>query len=181
MNELRALVERREKGEKLPLRDKRPTLEILRQYLALKEEDLEAALKIQKQLGKKAGPVGQILLSMGVIEPEAITRVLCLQYGVLMVDLRRFQSVPEVMHKVPIDVARKHRAVPIAFLGGTLFLAVENPFEFAEREYFAFLTKAKIELVMASAAQISQWLAEYGVVRSMQQGAQESVSYAHLT
>ncbi|MCX7896956.1 MAG: hypothetical protein N2441_03695, partial [Rhodocyclaceae bacterium] len=173
LNELRTLVERRKKGERLPQRDKRRILEILRHYMMLREEDIEIALKIQKQLSKKGMPIGKILLSMGFVKPETIVRVLCLQYGVLMVDLKRFQSVPEVMQKVPIDVARKHRAVPIAFLGGTLFLAVENPFEFAEREYFAFLTKAKIELVMATAAQISQWLADYGVVRSMHQGTQE--------
>lgn len=173
LNELRAIVERREKGERLPPRDTRPTLEILRQYLGLRDEDIEAALKVQKQIGKKAGPIGQVLLSMGVIEAEHITRVLCLQYGVLMVDLKRFQILPEVMRKVPIEVSRKHRAVPIALLGGTLFLAVENPFDFAEREYFAFLAKSKVELVMTAATQISQWLAEYGTVRSVRQGAQE--------
>lgn len=173
LNELRGIVERREKGERLPARDTRPTLEILRQYVGLREEDIEAALKVQKQLGKKGGPIGQILLSMGAIEAEQITRVLCLQYGVLMVDLRHFQVVPDVMNRVTIDVARKHRAIPVALINGTLFLAVDNPFDFAEREYFGFLVKAKVELVMAAATQISQWLAEYGTVRSMRQGALE--------
>jgi type II secretory ATPase GspE/PulE/Tfp pilus assembly ATPase PilB-like protein len=178
LDELHALVARRAKGERLPARDTRQMLEILREYVALTDKDIDSALKIQKQIGKKLGPIGKILLSMGVVDAEYITRVLCMQYGVLMVNLQRFQTPPDVMKLISLDVARKHRAAPVAALEGTLFLAVENPFGFEQREYFGFLTKLKVELVMAPAAQISQRLAEYGQVRSVKQGDQEFRSLA---
>jgi len=155
LDELRALVDRRARGERVPARDTRQMLEILKEHVALSDLDIETALKIQKQLGKKHGPIGKVLQSMGVVDAECITRVLCLQYGIVMVNLQRFQTPPEVMKLVSLDVARKHQAVPIALLDGVIFLAVENPFGFDQREYFGFLTKHKVELVMAAPAQIA--------------------------
>ena len=178
LDELRVLVDRRSQGERLPVRDTRQMLEILKHHIALPEQDVENALKIQKKLGKKEGPIGKILQTMGVVDEESVTRVLCMQYGVLMVNLQRFQTPPEVMKLVSLDVARKHQAVPVAVLDGVLFLAVENPFGFDQREYFGFLTKRKVELVMASVAQITLRLAEYGQVRSVRQGDSEFRSLA---
>ncbi|MCX8086780.1 MAG: ATPase, T2SS/T4P/T4SS family [Rhodocyclaceae bacterium] len=173
LDELRRIMAARARGERLPERDKRQMVELLKHYVDLDEKDIANAIKIQASLGKKREPIGKILLMMGVIDEEYITRALCLQYGVLMVNLQRFQIPPEVIKLIPLDVARKHRAVPVAMLEGVLFLAVENPFSFNEREYFAFLTKRKIELVMASTGQITHRLAEYGQVQSVKQGAQE--------
>ncbi|MCX8016599.1 MAG: GspE/PulE family protein [Rhodocyclaceae bacterium] len=170
---LRRIMGARARGVRLPERDKRQMVEILQHYLTLSDEDVATAIKIQASHGKKREPIGKILLSMGVIDEEYITRALCLQYGILMVNLQRFQIPPEVIKMVPLDVARKHRAVPVAMLEGLLFLAVENPFSFDQREYFAFLTKRKIELVMATTGQITHRLAEYGQVQSVKQGAQE--------
>ncbi len=110
---------------------------------------------------------------MGVISEETINRALCMQYGVIMVNLQRFQIEAETMRLISPDVARSLRAIPVAVLDGTLFLAVEKPFSFDQREYFAFLTKRKVELVMASASQITQKLSEYGQVRSVKQGKEE--------
>jgi hypothetical protein len=141
LDELRALAERRVRGERIPARDTRQMLEILKEHVALSDQDIETALKIQKQLGKKHGPIGKILQSMGAVDAECITRVLCLQYGIVMVNLQRFQTPPEVMKLVSLDVARKHQAVPVAVLDGVLFLAVENPFGFDQRVYFGFLSK----------------------------------------
>lgn len=178
LEELRDIMARRSRGERLPARDTRQMLDILKQYIALTDKDIDSALKIQKQLGKKHGPIGKILLSMGVVDADHITRVLCLQYGLLMVNLQRFQTPPDVMKLISLDVARKHRVVPIAAQDGVLFLAVENPFGFEQREYFGFLTQLKVELVMASTGQITHRLAEYGQVRSVQQGDQEFQSLA---
>lgn len=178
LEELRRHAERRGRDERVPARDTRRMLEILKEYVALTDEDIETALKIQDQLGKKQGPIGKTLLSMGSVDAEAITRVLCLQYGVVMINLRRFQVLPDVMKLISIEVARKHRAIPVAALNGVLYLAVENPFGFDQREYFAFLSRLKVELVMAPAAQIAQALVEYGQVRSVRQADEEFRSLA---
>ena len=175
LDELRTIQKKRAQGERVPLRDKRLIIEILKQYVHLTEEDIEAAIKRQSDPGhgKKREPIGKVLQQMGVISEETINRALCLQYGVLMVNLQRFQIEAETMRLISPDVARSLRAIPVAVLDGILFLAVEKPFSFDQREYFTFLTKRKVELVMAAGGQITQKLNEYGQVRSVQQGKEE--------
>lgn len=175
LEELRQLQKQRNSGERLPLRDRRRIVEILKQYADVTEADLARAIQEQNTAceGKKREPIGKILLQLGIVDEEAVIRALCLQYGVIMVNLQRFHIEAETMRTIPAEVAKSLRAIPIALLDGTLFLAVANPFSFEQREYFVFLTKRKVELVMASAAQIEQKLSEYGQVRSVQQGKEE--------
>jgi type II secretory ATPase GspE/PulE/Tfp pilus assembly ATPase PilB-like protein len=175
LEELRELQKRRAAGERLPVRDRRKIVEILKQYADITDADLAKAIDAQNSGcdGKKREPIGKVLLKLGLVDEEAVIRALCLQYGVIMVNLQRFHIDAEAMRTIAPEVAKNLRAIPIAVLDGTLFLAVENPFSFEQREYFVFLTKRKVELVMASGAQISQKLLDYGQVRSVQQGKEE--------
>jgi type II secretory ATPase GspE/PulE/Tfp pilus assembly ATPase PilB-like protein len=175
LDELRIIQKQRAAGERVPLRDRRLIVEILKQYSVITDADVEAAIKCQTGPGKdkKREPIGKVLLKMGVIGEEAVTRALCLQYGVIMVNLQRFQIDADTIRLISPEVAKSLRAIPVAVLDGILFLAVENPFGFDQREYFTFLTKRRVELVMASGSQISKKLLEYGQVRSVQQGKEE--------
>ncbi|MDP1537723.1 MAG: ATPase, T2SS/T4P/T4SS family [Burkholderiales bacterium] len=175
LDELRVLQKQRAAGERMPLRDRRLIVEILKQYAVITDADVDAAIKRQTGSGqdKKREPIGKVLLKMGIIGEEVVIRALCLQYGVIMVNLQRFQIEAETMRLITPEVARSLRAIPVAVLDGILFLAVENPFAFEQREYFTFLTKLRVELVMASGSQIGNKLLEYGQIRSVQQGKEE--------
>jgi type II secretory ATPase GspE/PulE/Tfp pilus assembly ATPase PilB-like protein len=174
LDELRQLLKRRSAGERVPERDKRLIVEILKQYEAISDADIDRAIKLQDDgQGKKREPIGKVLLKLGIVGEASVIRALCLQYGVFMIDLQRFQVEAEAMRLLSSEVARSLRAVPVADLDGTLYLAVENPFAFDQREYFAFLTKRKVELVMAAAGDIALQLKAFGQVRSVQQGKEE--------
>jgi len=175
LDELVFIQKQRAAGERVPERDRRLIIEIVKQYTALADEDVETAIKRQTgpEHGKKREPIGKILMKMGLVSEEIVTRALCLQYGVIMVNLQRFHIEADTMRLISQEVAKSLRAIPLAVLDGTLFLTVENPFGFDQREYFTFLTKQKVELVMAPASQISEKLQEYGQVRSVQQGKEE--------
>ncbi len=175
LDELRILQKQRAAGERMPLRDRRRIVEILKQYSVITDTDVAAAIKRQTVSGqeKKREPIGKVLLKMGIIDEEAVIRALCLQYGVIMVSLQRFQIDAETMRLISPEVAKSLRAIPVAVMDGILFLAVENPFDFDQREYFTFLTKLRVELVMASGSQIGSKLMEYGQIRSVQQGKDE--------
>jgi len=179
LDELRNLLRKRVAGERVPARDPRLIVEILKQHAALPDAELDRAIKLQDDgQGKKREPIGKVLLKMGVVDEESVVRSLCLQFGVFMVNLQRFQVEAQTVRLLSAEVARSLRAIPVADLDGTLFLAVENPFAFEQREYFAFLTKRKIELVMAPTEEISRQLKAVGQVRSVQQGKEEFRSLA---
>ena len=125
LDQLHDIAGRRARGERLPVRDTRRMMEILREHVALSEEEVDYALGVQKQIGKKLGPIGKVLLSIGVVDAEQVTRVLCLQYGVLMVNLQRFQMPPDVMKLAPLEVVRKYRAAPVAVIDRTAQVAAD--------------------------------------------------------
>lgn len=167
---------RRQKGEKLPIRDRRPMIEILKTYVALEDGVIDAALKSQKQPDKKQDAIGKILLSMEAIDTESLTRALCLQHGCLMVNMEKIQPPLEVAKLIPLELAQNYKAVPIAVLSGTLILGVEDPFEFWHREYISIMIKLKIELVMVRRTQIDQKLS--ALAKSLHQSAEEFKSLA---
>ena len=175
LEDLAEIQKQRATGQRAPSRDKRLILEILQHYAGISDEDIGIAIKLQsgRGEGKKREPIGKVLLNIGLVSDESLVRALCLQYGVIMVDLERFQIEPETMRLFSSEVAKSMRAIPVAVLDGVLFLAVENPFSFDQREYFSFLTKHKVELVMAAGAQITRKLKEYGQVRTVKQGKEE--------
>ncbi len=166
VDQLRQALEAREGGA--AKRDPRRLGAILLDYGLVTEKAIETALRVQERMGKRHDPLGKLLQRMGVVGEEALTRALCLQSGIHMVDLRSFTIETATMKKLPIDVARVYRAVPLAILEGRLFLAVENPLAFSEREYFAFLTNLNIELVFVSGSRLTERLADYGQSRSAQ-------------
>ncbi len=180
LDELRNMLALRARGRRVPPRDTRLIVEILKQYAAIAEQDVNKAILRQKgdAQGKKREPIGKVLLKMGLVNEEAVIRALCLQFGVIMINLQRFQIDAETIRLISPEVARSLRAIPVADIDGTLFLAVENPFGFDQREYFTFLTKRRVELVMTPAGQITRQLKAFGQVRSVQQGKEEFRSLA---
>jgi len=178
IEEFRAVLESRKDGQVSPAKDGRRLGEILRDHGLVSAETVEAALHVQKGQALGHEPLGRILHKMGAVSEENVVRGLCQQAGILMVDLHALYIETTTMKKVPIDVARSYRAVPVAIMEGHLFLAVENPLAFSEREYFAFLTNLNVELVFAAGNRLTQRLADYGQSRSAMEADQEFRSLA---
>ncbi len=89
---------------------------------------LENALEQQRELER---PLGMTLVRMGLLEEDALVRVLATQLGLPMVRLRGKRVSQEVLDLVPSDLAEKHRCVPLLLSeedGHTvLYLAMEDP------------------------------------------------------
>ncbi len=172
ISQLRDIVDKRRQGRIAPEKDPRKLLEILLAHRHVDEKSITSALEAHLNGGKKE-PLGKFLQEVGAVSEEDITRALCLQNGIPIVDLRNFSIAIETMKKVPTNVARLKRTVPVAVIGNVLFLAVENPLIFGEREYFSFLTNCNVELVMAAGNQIAMRLAEYGQARNAKEADDE--------
>jgi type II secretory ATPase GspE/PulE/Tfp pilus assembly ATPase PilB-like protein len=173
VDEFRQVLEARHRGEAAPAKDSRRLGEILRDHGLVRPDTLEAALHVQKGQAIGHEAIGRILQKMGIVGEADVTRALCEQSGILMVDLHALYIETTTMRKVPIDIARSFRAVPVAVMEGHLFLAVEDPLAFAHREYFAFLTNLNVELVFAAGNRMTQRLADYGQSQSAAETDQE--------
>ena len=178
IEELRAVLDARRRGETAPAKDCRRLGQILLDHGLVTEETVQAALHVQVVEPRAHEPIGKVLHKLGAVSEESVIRSLCQQAGILMVDLHAMAIESATMRKVPIDIARSHRAVPVAAIEDHLFLAVENPFVFTEREYFSFLTALNVELVFAASNRLTQRLADYGQTRSSTEADREFRSLA---
>jgi len=173
IEELRRVVASRRQGSWLPEKDSRRLGEILLERQLITVTNLETALTLQKSELGRHDPLGLVLLKMRALAEADLIRALCHQSGVLLVDLRAIHITHEAMRLVPIEVARTKEAVPVADLDGTLFLAVENPLVFREREYFSFLTNRNVELVCAAKAKLLHRLNVYGQAKTAKEADED--------
>lgn len=103
-------------------------------------------------------PIGQLLVHMGIIEAEVLTRALCIQSGVPMVDLL-FINIPyDILDRIPIEKAHEKKVVPVGVHNKILYLAVADPATFSEQHHFAFITKLNIKPVFSPLHEIETFL-----------------------
>lgn len=167
--QLRQIVDERRKGLNSPAKDPRRIGEILVGNGLLRPEMLARALKLQKLTRDAHVPLGHILVHNGVVVAADLTFGLCQQAGIPILDPVLYPVDHEAEKRVPADVAHARMAVPVALFQNVLFLAVEDPFSFADRKYFSFLTNLNVELVATSKNKLLLRLNAYGQARSTQE------------
>lgn len=95
------------------------------------DHQLQNALEQQRELER---PLGMTLVRMGLLDEDALVRVLATQLGLPVVRLRGKRVSQEVLDLVPSDLAEKHRCVPLLLNEedgeNVLYLAMEDPARF---------------------------------------------------
>lgn len=109
---------------------------------------------------KKANgkPIGQLLVHMGIIEEEVLTRALCIQSGVPMVDVLAINIPYDILDRIPNEKALEKKVVPVGAYNKTLYLAVADPVTFADHNHFAFMTKLNIKPVFSPLHEIDTFI-----------------------
>lgn len=128
--------------------------EILKALGVIDDKVLDAVEKRHHTKKAKDKPTGELLVYMGIIEPEVLIRALCIQAGVLMVNVPAINIPFNILKFVSNDIARAKRVIPVGVHKGTLYLAVSDPFHFTEQHFFSFSTGLKIKAVFAPESQI---------------------------
>jgi hypothetical protein len=103
-------------------------------------------------------PIGQLLINMGIIEAEVLTRALCIQAGVPMVEVLSINIPYDILDRIPNEKAHEKKVVPVGVYNKTLYLAVADPATFSEQHHFAFITKLNIKPVFSPLHEIETFL-----------------------
>ena len=106
----------------------------------------------------KGKPIGEVLVQMGLLESEELTRALCIQSGVPMVEVLSINIPYNILDYIPEEMAKEKKVVPVGMYNKTLYLAVADPFAFADQRYFKFITKLNIKPVFAPIHEIDTFL-----------------------
>jgi type IV pilus assembly protein PilB len=133
---------------------KRPKLgQVLINSGAIDAEQLQRALHEQKTIQL---PLGEVLVKLGYITEETMRQALCLQVNVPYLDLDRMNIDTGLARLVNRNYATRHRLVPVARVGETLTVAMDDPSDVECAEELGRSTGCSIRVVTASLASIRE-------------------------
>jgi type IV pilus assembly protein PilB len=134
--------------------------EILLRAQAISAEQLQRALAEQRRSRR---PLGEILVAHGALSEEQLRRALCLQLGIAFFDLDAIPVDRRLRDLVNPRFAQRHLVVPLAQVGRTLVVAMDDPTRTALVEDLRASTGLEIEVVTSTAASLRRALARlYG-------------------
>jgi len=113
------------------------------------DEQLAQAVEKQRQL-KTQEPIGDLLVSMGLITERDRVRCLGEQWGVPYVDLTEIQIPDEVTSAVTQELARRFKVIPIERSPKRLTLAMKNPLDIFAIDEIRLITGKEVEAVIAT-------------------------------
>jgi len=123
------------------------------------EAQLAAALGEQKQWGR---PLGMTLVRMGFVDEETLIQALASQLKLPVVKLAGKVVNPEVLERVPIDLAEKHRCLPLLLNeeGGqrVLYLGMEDPSDLDALDDLGFRIGDQIKPVLVAPTELDEAL-----------------------
>ncbi len=108
------------------------------------------------------------LLNDGHVEEHTFYQAIAHSIGANYIDLTDFELENRIRDKIPVGLARLHRALPVAEVDGTLYVALADPLDSEKISELRFALNENIHVSVAPVARIDELIAQY----------YESVDYA---
>jgi len=120
--------------------------EILQEAGVLSEEQVQEALKISGQKGKR---IGKVFVEMGWVSEMDICRTLSRQLGIRMIRLQNQKLDPNVLRLLPAKLCFKRRLIPLLLKDRTLVVAMSNPVDYEAMDEVSFVSGYRVHEVIA--------------------------------
>ena len=124
----------------------------------LKAQQLEKALELQKKTNQT---IGLILVEQGFVKEEDIAKALEKLYQIPSINLANFQVDPGIVKLVSRDVCDKNCIIPVMKQSNVLVVAFADPSNIFLRDDLGFLTRCKIQVVVAPESSIFSAINRY--------------------
>jgi MSHA biogenesis protein MshE len=125
--------------------------EILVQQKLLSEEQLGLALTDQKRTGRK---LGRVFIENGFVTEEQISGALARQLAIPYINLKFYNTHPEVVRLLPETQARRFRALVLEERGATLLVGLSDPTDLFAYDEIVRLVKKNIELAVVNETEV---------------------------
>ncbi|MFH1622114.1 MAG: hypothetical protein ABIA97_03220 [Candidatus Omnitrophota bacterium] len=129
--------------------------EILINAKVINFDQLQQALKIQRMDFRS---LGDILIELKHVTEEDLINAQAKQYNLEKVNLSQYSINPDAFSKVPMDLLKHYRVMPIDFKEGVLVVATSNPEDILAASDLRFISGMDIKLVLAPKKSISSFL-----------------------
>ncbi len=131
----------------------------------INNEQLGEALRVQSQRG---GLLGHILVSLGMISEEDLTRVLGIE-GLAPTD----KIDKELIGMVPEQLVRRYKLFPVKKTGNRFYVAMADPLNILAIDDLRLLTGFDIEPLAASEKDINRLIEKYFGIPEVEKAMQE--------
>ena len=132
--------------------------ELLLERGIINEEQLNKALKTQKERG---GLIGQVLVALGYAKEEEIAQALTVQYGFPYLPLECYEINIEAMKLIPQNVSEQYNLIAIDKIGDLLTIAMSNPLNIQAVEDIELLAKCKLQVFVSTMTDVSNAINKY--------------------
>lgn len=109
-----------------------------------------------------------VLVNDGHVDEHTFYQAIANSIGANYIDLSDFELENSLRDKIPVGLARLHRALPVAEMDGTLYVALSDPLDTERLSELRFALNQNIQISVASVARIEELISKY----------YESVDYA---
>jgi len=142
----------------------------------LTREKVHECLKIQKQRQGKM-QIGQILLELGLIDEQQLCMALAGQRGMEYINLSDIDIAPEILEKVPSQMAKSYRLFPIAYSPeqNELTVALDDPNNFRALDDLNTLMGFKVNAKITDTEALDSALKKYYENREETEGIGELI------
>lgn len=131
--------------------------DLLIQSGVLTKQQLEVGLKHQKEMGIR---LGEALVKLNFITEQVMKQTLCTQLNIPFLDFANITLKPELSKLINKNYALKHGVVPIAMIGNTVTLLMDDPTNTELIEELQQFTGYSINVVTSTKADIMDAFAE---------------------
>ncbi|HBR14597.1 MAG TPA: type II secretion system protein GspE [Candidatus Omnitrophica bacterium] len=132
--------------------------EILLRDNVISPQDLEKALKVQKETG---GELSKVLVKLNLIDEDVLTQVLSEGLGMPPISISRLKVDPQVLQIIPKETAVKYQIMPISLIGDHLTLAMADPLNIFIIDNVEALTGYTINPIISRARDIERTIQKY--------------------
>ena len=135
-----------------PRGPKKPLGQILLEKDLINQEQLDEALKVQKNTTEQ---LGRILVDLGHVTEQDVLRSHAEQLGIPFLDLDRISVDDDVAKAIPQSVVQRYHAIPIRRSGNRLTVAMADPTNVFALDDIRLITGYEIDPMLASSDDIS--------------------------
>ncbi|MGZ3724738.1 MAG: type IV-A pilus assembly ATPase PilB [Pseudobdellovibrio sp.] len=132
--------------------------EILVKQGLLRPDQLQAAITESQRTKARLGPT---LVALGILKDSQILRALEKQFALPGVDVSQFEIDQTVTGLVTRDFCEKYCVIPLSKAGTTMVVAFADPSSLQVRDDLRYISKCKIQPVVATEASIMTAIAKY--------------------
>jgi len=125
---------------------------------AISPSHAEELLGAMQESGR---PAEDFLLNEGHVDEYTFYSAIANSIGANYIDLSNFELEARLREKIPVGLARLHRALPVAEVDGTLYVALSEPLDTERLSELRFALNQNLQVSVAPIAQVEALIGKF--------------------